>query len=158
MTHLTVPWPPTANNYKGDQVMLPSGGEIAAQLHNMQKKGLGVSEMGADLRRWLVQNARVSKYLTKEAEGFYWDVRAAAGVRTTLREDVRVTVELFPPDRRKRDLDNCFKCLFDGIESAGVVVNDYQIAELHSFRREPVTGGKVEIEIEEIPAAQPKLF
>ena len=51
---------------------------------------------------------------------------------------VSVTLEFYPPDRRKRDLDNQFKCLFDSITNAGCIDDDSCIRELHAFKREPI--------------------
>lgn len=51
---------------------------------------------------------------------------------------VSVTLEFYPPDRRKRDLDNQFKCLFDSIVNAGCIDDDSCIRELHAFKREPI--------------------
>ena len=51
---------------------------------------------------------------------------------------VAVMLEFYPPDRRKRDLDNQFKCLFDSIVKAGCIDDDSCIQELHAFKREPI--------------------
>lgn len=51
---------------------------------------------------------------------------------------VAVTLEFYPPDGRKRDLDNQFKCLFDSIVKAGCIDDDSCIQELHAFKREPI--------------------
>lgn len=60
---------------------------------------------------------------------------------------VAVTLEFYPPDRRKRDIDNQFKCLFDSIVKAGCIDDDSEIYELHAYKREPVTGGMNYIQI-----------
>lgn len=54
---------------------------------------------------------------------------------------VAVNLEFYPPDRRKRDLDNQFKCLFDSIVNAGCIEDDSEIYELHAYKREPIQGG-----------------
>jgi crossover junction endodeoxyribonuclease RusA len=51
---------------------------------------------------------------------------------------VAVTLDFYPPDNRKRDLDNQFKCLFDSIVRAGCIADDACIQELHAYKREPV--------------------
>lgn len=51
---------------------------------------------------------------------------------------VSVTLEFYPPDNRKRDLDNQFKCLFDSIVHAGCIEDDSQIIELHAYKREAI--------------------
>jgi crossover junction endodeoxyribonuclease RusA len=60
-----------------------------------------------------------------------------------------VTVDIYPPDRRKRDLDNVLKALFDGITHAGVWEDDSQIDELHVYRRDRVEHGLCIVEVEQ---------
>ncbi len=62
---------------------------------------------------------------------------------------LRMTIEAFPPDRRRRDLDNICKALLDSLQWANVYDDDSQIDEL-IIRRMPVIGGKVIVEIETI--------
>ena len=52
-----------------------------------------------------------------------------------------VHVALFPPDHRKRDVDNILKPLLDACEHAGCFINDSQIDELHIIRQEVRKGG-----------------
>lgn len=54
---------------------------------------------------------------------------------------VEVWLDFYPPDRRKRDLDNQFKCLFDSLVRAGCIDDDSQIQVIHAFKREVVDGG-----------------
>lgn len=64
---------------------------------------------------------------------------------------LHVIVAAFPPDRRKRDLDNLGKCLCDALTHAGVYVDDSQIDWLE-FRRKQVqkSYGRVIVVIEKI--------
>lgn len=57
-----------------------------------------------------------------------------------------VTIYAYPPDRRKRDLDNILKCLLDSLEKAQVFVDDSQIDEL-IIRRVRPNDGKVVVNI-----------
>lgn len=50
-------------------------------------------------------------------------------------------VALFPPDKRKRDVDNILKSLLDACEHAGCYESDSQIDELHVIRQQPRPGG-----------------
>lgn len=60
---------------------------------------------------------------------------------TPLDGPLTVHVALFPPDNRKRDIDNVLKPLLDACEHAGCFENDNQIAELHIVRQQVKKGG-----------------
>ena len=62
---------------------------------------------------------------------------------------LEVRVGFYPPDRRRRDLDNVFKALLDAMEHAGLYNDDEQIDYLSIERHEKVQGGKVTIELTE---------
>ncbi|MCC7407526.1 MAG: RusA family crossover junction endodeoxyribonuclease [Phycisphaeraceae bacterium] len=64
---------------------------------------------------------------------------------------VAVRVEAFPPDRRRRDLDNLLKALCDALEHGGAFLNDSQIVWLLIRRAAVVPGGKVVVRIRERP-------
>lgn len=59
-----------------------------------------------------------------------------------------VTVWLFPPDKRRRDLDNACKALLDSLVHAGVMADDELIDELHIFRRDKVKDGMARVSIQ----------
>ncbi len=65
----------------------------------------------------------------------------------TMDGRLAVHVAIWPPDNRKRDVDNILKPLLDAMEHAGVYENDSQIDELHIIRREPVKGGSCSVVI-----------
>lgn len=44
---------------------------------------------------------------------------------------VKVLVKVYPPDHRKRDLDNINKALLDAIKHGGILIDDSQIKDLH---------------------------
>lgn len=52
----------------------------------------------------------------------------------TISEPLHMEVVLYPPDRRKRDLDNYMKCLLDAITHAQLWEDDSQIDQLSIFR------------------------
>ena len=54
---------------------------------------------------------------------------------------------LFPPDRRKRDLDNYMKGLLDALTNSGIWEDDSLIDQLHIYRGETVKEGSVRVEI-----------
>ena len=66
---------------------------------------------------------------------------------------VRFSVDVYPPDRRRRDLDNLLKSLQDAIVHAGVMADDSLIKSLHMEMRDPVPPeGFVHVHIETLPA------
>lgn len=60
---------------------------------------------------------------------------------------VAITIDLYPPDRRRRDIDNRFKGLLDAITAAGVWEDDSQVVELHARMLAPRRGGACLVEI-----------
>lgn len=61
---------------------------------------------------------------------------------------VRVEVVLYANDRRKRDLDNICKGIFDSLQAAGVLDDDANIDVLHIERGPIIKGGGVRVIIE----------
>lgn len=41
-----------------------------------------------------------------------------------------ISLKLFPPDRRKRDIDNGLKCILDSLVTAGLMLDDSQVKRL----------------------------
>lgn len=82
-------------------------------------------------------------YLTNKVLDYYRLVHAEihkqipgvklAGLGTNGRVGVRAV--LYPPDRRKRDLDNAWKVISDACTRAGVWVDDCAIDQLTLFRQ-----------------------
>lgn len=64
---------------------------------------------------------------------------------------IELTITLYPPDKRKRDIDNVLKCCIDSLCQAGVFDDDSQIDVLLVLRGEIVKGGKAKINIEVLP-------
>ncbi|WP_148209089.1 RusA family crossover junction endodeoxyribonuclease [Thermocrinis albus] len=69
-----------------------------------------------------------------------WEVRALWEIKqqysgSTLLGPLRMEVELTLPNRRKRDIDNMLKSLWDILEKAKVIGNDDQIQELYVIKR-----------------------
>lgn len=55
--------------------------------------------------------------------------------------DLSVTVKLYPPDKRRRDIDNYLKAIFDSLTYSGVWGDDSQIKILNVQMLEQVKGG-----------------
>lgn len=68
----------------------------------------------------------------------------------TLSSSLSVEVSVFPPDLRKRDLDNVLKCLLDSLTHAGVYVDDFLIDVLIVKRMHKVKGGLCIVSITEL--------
>ncbi len=60
---------------------------------------------------------------------------------------VKLKIEAYPPDRRRRDLDNLLKALMDSLQYAGVYEDDFQVGEIHICRREVSKPGRVAVTI-----------
>ncbi|MFW0973335.1 RusA family crossover junction endodeoxyribonuclease [Leclercia pneumoniae] len=58
-----------------------------------------------------------------------------------------VEIVLFPPDARRRDIDNYNKALFDALTHAGVWEDDSQVKRMLVEWGPQVAGGRVEITI-----------
>lgn len=53
-------------------------------------------------------------------------------------EHIKVSLQVYPPDKRKRDIDNILKCLFDSLTKAKVWEDDSQIKKLMVEMLEPI--------------------
>jgi len=62
-----------------------------------------------------------------------------------------VAIDVYPPDRRRRDIDNLQKPLLDALEKGQAYHDDSQIKNLHTRMFEPVRGGKVIVRITPLP-------
>lgn len=60
-----------------------------------------------------------------------------------LTERLQVEITVFPPDKRKRDLDNIIKAMLDSLQHAKIFENDNQIDKLIVTRNHVVKGGSV---------------
>lgn len=58
---------------------------------------------------------------------------------------VSLTINVFPPDKRRRDLDNILKCCLDSLQHAKVFDDDNQVDMLTVIRREPIKHGKLSL-------------
>ena len=64
---------------------------------------------------------------------------------------IALAMDAFPPDRRRRDLDNLQKSTLDALQHAGIYEDDSQVDLLLTRRRGPVKGGRLEVRVEELP-------
>ena len=91
---------------------------------------------------WRSAKGRV--YVSKEGKDFRKTVCASEGrPGKPMLGRLKVLVEFYPPDRRRRDLDNLMKATLDAVQAAGWYEDDSQIDDLHIKRREVTPGGMV---------------
>ena len=103
---VTLPWPPTINTYWRHKVVGKLATVYVSALGKIYRKAVN------DL---VMEAAMVQRYLKQAGP-------------------LRVVIEAFPPDRRKRDLDNILKSLLDSLTHAGVWEDDSQIEDLRIYR------------------------
>lgn len=60
-----------------------------------------------------------------------------------------VAIEVFPPDQRRRDLDNLLKAIGDSLQHGGAFLDDSQIVWLLIEKAQVVPNGKVTVRITE---------
>jgi crossover junction endodeoxyribonuclease RusA len=66
-----------------------------------------------------------------------------------LKGKIKMTIEAWRPDNRRRDLDNLLKAPLDALTHAGVYEDDELIVDLRIFWAED-QAGKLKVKIEEI--------
>lgn len=64
-----------------------------------------------------------------------------------LEAELYVEVDVHPPDRRRRDLDNVLKALLDAMQHGGAYHDDGQIVHLVVKKCEPLPGGRARVRI-----------
>lgn len=98
---------------------------------------------------WRMWHGRM--VISKEGREYRETVAAilwAKGV-TPMTGPLAVSIEAFPPDRRRRDLDNLLKALGDSLQHGGAFLDDSQIVWLLIEKAQVVPGGKVTVRITE---------
>lgn len=73
-----------------------------------------------------------------------------------IRKPVKLAVEIewHPPDRRRRDVDNIVKALFDALQHGGAVEDDNQFRKLYVYDAGPEKPGRVVVRITETGEAK----
>ena len=73
----------------------------------------------------------------------------AEGPQIDVSGPLSLSIDFYPPDKRRRDLDGCLSAVkagLDGIADA-YQINDFNINPITIRRCEPVNGGRVEVRI-----------
>ena len=86
--------------------------------------------------------------ISREGRRYRMETVSRLGGIRRLDGDLALEVFLYPPDRRRRDADNCLKCLQDSLVHAGAMGDDSQIKVLHVEMREPVRDGEARVVLE----------
>jgi crossover junction endodeoxyribonuclease RusA len=60
-------------------------------------------------------------------------------------------IYIYPPDKRKRDIDGILKATLDSLQKAAVYDDDCQIKKLYCEMLSPIHLGKLLIEIAPLP-------
>ena len=97
------------------------------------------------------RHARGRHYISANGLAFRSAVQTAAKLHGLIAPDGRLTlsVTLYPPDKRKRDIDNICKALLDSLTHAGIIKDDSLIDELIIQRDNIIKGGKCRIYLSE---------
>lgn len=118
---ITLSWPPSVNTYW----RTPHKGPLAGRTM--------ISEKGRAYREAVIKECAANGATNADIEG-----------------RLSVTLLVFPPDRRRRDIDNIPKAVLDALAHAGVYRDDSQIDELVIRRCSIVQDGGVRVEIRRI--------
>lgn len=92
---------------------------------------------------WRAARGRI--YMTRRGKEYRKAVAAELDKHdlAAINADVAISLDMYPPDKRVRDVDNIQKPLLDALQSCGLLVNDSQVCLLVTARRKPRKGGRV---------------
>ena len=99
------------------------------------------------------RHARGRHYISEKGEKYQLAVLGiitAANLAIKTKSRLKVTINAHAPDKRRRDLDNLLKSVFDSLTNAGFMVDDEQIDDFRIRRREKIKGGMLAITITEL--------
>lgn len=89
-------------------------------------------------------------YLTETARKYYaavGELFRLSGQVGLMEGRLHVEFDIYPPDRRKRDLDNAVKVLGDACTKAGIWFDDSQIYKLVVEKMDVVKDGRVSVRV-----------
>ena len=98
------------------------------------------------------QRTRSGMIIGKSGRLYIQSVQAAvliSGCRRNMLGDLHLEILAFPPDKRRRDLDNTLKATLDSLQKCGVYDDDFQIAKLTIERMRSSRPGRLEVSIVE---------
>lgn len=89
-------------------------------------------------------------YVTAKGKAYQQAVSWLTKNAKKFKGRVELKIDIYPPDNRKRDIDNIFKALLDGLTKSGVIADDSLVYKLVAEKFAPVQDGKVVVIIKEI--------
>ena len=101
-------------------------------------------------RYWRTYQGRM--LISEEGRAYRLRVEAQVFVqraRKNLKGALKVEIEAWRPDKRKRDLDNLLKATLDAMSHAGVYADDSQITDLRIYWAENI-GGMLKVKVSEV--------
>jgi len=125
---LRLPFPPSVNGYWERASAFGKGGRRVPAMR--------IGKRGRQYRT-AVMAAVNAEMFRRRLRGFVNDER------------LRIDIVLSPPDRRRRDIDNYNKALWDALVHAGLFADDSQIDEARITRGPVIKGGAAFIRLAE---------
>lgn len=112
---------------------------------------LSVNAMYRTFRGRLILSKRGRQYQTEAVAAILEQKRRKFKYR------VEILFELFPPDERRRDIDNTLKGLLDALVHSNILEDDSQVDDLRIVRKHVKKCGQVLVTIKELTGGQPRL-
>ncbi len=94
-----------------------------------------------------VAGKRVIRYIGAKGKQFRQDVIDSVSIDEPLTGSLKVSLIAYPPDKRKRDIDNLLKAPLDALQHAGIYADDNQINEINIIKGKPEKPGRLEVTI-----------
>lgn len=87
------------------------------------------------------------RFIKKAGVKFRKEVAELVAQQQCAKQEGRLAIfiTVYPPDNRRRDVDNVCKAMLDGLQHAGCYDDDCQIDGLHVEREHVTKGGKVRV-------------
>lgn len=122
MIELILPYPPSLNHYKR------AGRTIVT-------------------KRGKIFQSRVNTDATKRFFYEVWYLVKQKQIESLGGAPIALEIDVFPPDKRKRDLDNVLKVTLDALQNAGLFDDDYQVSRLFVERMGIIRQGQIIVRI-----------
>lgn len=90
------------------------------------------------------------RFIGSKGVQFRKDVLQIVGNAPKLEGRLKILIDVYPPDRRTRDLDNLLKAPLDAMQHALVFLDDNQFDDIQIRRKEIIKPGHLIITIMEL--------